>query len=155
MKNRKRFFGFCVILGGLIISAGSLLIHPPVGFAEKIYASEVSEGASGTDKTSGSDETGDLSDMEGIILDQFDFSDIDETLKDLFPEDPPKFRELMGGLIKGEETLDGNKIRQMIVSIFAYALKNSRRNLISMIIVALIAAVFSNLSRIFQSRQVA
>ena len=155
MKNRKRFFRFCVILGGLIISAGSLLIHPPVGFAEKIYASEVSEGASGTDKTSGSDETGDLSDMEGIILDQFDFSDIDETLKDLFPEDPPKFRELMGGLIKGEETLDGNKIRQMLVSIFAYALKNSRRNLISMIIVALIAAVFSNLSRIFQSRQVA
>ena len=154
MKKRK-IFKFCVILGSLIMSGGSLLLPPASGIVETVYASEVSEETSGSEGNSESDETDDWSDMERIILDQFDFSEIDETLKELFPEDSPKFGELMGGLIKGEETLDGNKIRQILVSLFAYALKNSRRNLISMIIVALIAAVFSNLSRIFQSRQVA
>lgn len=126
MKKWKRF-----LIVGLVLAMFGLTALLP----ETVYASEISE-------------------ESDIILDQFDFNEMDDTLKDLFPENPPKFRELLGRLISGENVLDVSTLQEIITSLFTYALKNSRKSLISMIIVALIAAIFSNLSRIFQTRQV-
>lgn len=95
------------------------------------------------------------SDGTDAALDQFDFDKMDDTLADFFPENPPKFREMIERLISGEDSLNVEELQKIFTSLFTYALKSSRKNLIGMIIVALIAAVFSNLSRIFWSRQVA
>lgn len=95
------------------------------------------------------------SDGTDAVLDQFDFDKMDDTLADFFPENPPKFREMIERLISGEDSLNVEELQKIFTSLFTYALKSSRKNLIGMIIVALIAAVFSNLSRIFWSRQVA
>lgn len=95
------------------------------------------------------------SDGTDAALDQFDFDKMDDTLADFFPENPPKFREMIERLISGEDSLNVEELQKIFTSLFTYALKSGRKNLIGMIIVALIAAVFSNLSRIFWSRQVA
>lgn len=126
---------------------------------ENVYAHEISdesqESSQGTlQQSDGSLDENNTDAMQDLILEQFDFNELDNTLKDLFPENPPKFRELLGRIISGEDVLDINTLQEIVTSLFAYALKNSRKSLFGMIIVALVAAVFSNISKIFQSRQV-
>lgn len=135
----------CVVIVAWLL----LMSVVPTGMLQTIYASEISEETRETSQVENNTDA-----MQDFILDQFDFNELDDTLQNLFPENPPKFRELLGRLIRGEETLDVNTLWEIVTSLFAYALKNSRKSLSNMIIVALIAAVFSNLSRIFQSRQV-
>ena len=61
------------------------------------------------------------SDGTDAALDQFDFDKMDDTLADFFPENPPKFREMIERLISGEDSLNVEELQKIFTSLFTYA----------------------------------
>lgn len=103
-----------------------------------------------TVSASGSDEDA----WEEQLLDQFEFDEIDDSLRKLFPEEQLDFREILMGLLSGDLTFSFQLLRQLAVDQFSYLLRNSRNSLAHMLTIAVIAAVLNNFSKIFQSRQI-
>ena len=90
---------------------------------------------------------------EEEILSQFDFDEIDASLKELFPEERLEFRSVLEDVLSGDLTLTAELFNQLIADQFTYAVRTGKDQLVHMLMIALIAAVFSNFSKVFQSRQ--
>ena len=124
---------------GLLILCGTFLA--PCA-AQIVYANEESN-----DETTG--------ETEEMLLNLFSFDEIDESLKDLFPDERIDFKEILTETLNGELTLTSELFNKLVRDLLGYAWNSSRKNLIHIILIALIAAVFSNFTKIFQSKQVA
>ena len=91
--------------------------------------------------------------MQEEILSRFDFDEIDASLKELFPEERLEFRSVLEDVLSGDLTLTAELFNQLIADQFTYAVRTGKDQLVHMLMIALIAAVFSNFSKVFQSRQ--
>lgn len=91
--------------------------------------------------------------MQEEILSRFDFDEIDASLKELFPEKRLEFRSVLEDVLSGDLTLTAELFNQLIADQFTYAVRTGKDQLVHMLMIALIAAVFSNFSKVFQSRQ--
>lgn len=91
---------------------------------------------------------------ESKLFSEFDFTEIDDSLKKLFPEKKLSFQELVSSLIQGEGEDAGKQIIQFITDQFSYEFTQNRQNLVYMLLIAIIAAVFTNFSNAFQNKQV-
>lgn len=87
------------------------------------------------------------------ILSRFDFDEIDASLKELFPEERLEFRSVLEDVLSGDLALTAELFNQLIADQFTYAVRTGKDQLVHMLMIALIAAVFSNFSKVFQSRQ--
>lgn len=112
------------------------------GQAEEIEETEEAE-------IQGADER----EMQEEILSQFDFDEIDASLKELFPEERLEFRSVLEDVLSGDLALTAELFNQLIADQFTYAVRTGKDQLVHMLMIALIAAVFSNFSKVFQSRQ--
>lgn len=112
------------------------------GQAEEIEETEETE-------IQGADER----EMQEEILSQFDFDEIDASLKELFPEERLEFRSVLEDVLSGDLALTAELFNQLIADQFTYAVRTGKDQLVHMLMIALIAAVFSNFSKVFQSRQ--
>ena len=92
--------------------------------------------------------------MKDALLRQYDFNEIDRSLKEMFPEEQLAFKETLMGLLSGDLTFSVGLLGRLVKDQLGYAFRSSRDNLIHMLIIALLAAVFSNFSKVFQSRQI-
>ena len=92
--------------------------------------------------------------MKDALLSQYDFNEIDRSLKEMFPEEQLAFKETLMGLLSGDLTFSVGLLGRLVKDQLGYAFRSSRDNLIHMLIIALLAAVFSNFSKVFQSRQI-
>ncbi|MGF0034096.1 stage III sporulation protein AE [Bariatricus sp. SGI.154] len=107
------------------------------------------------DLTQNSDsEEVDQTEMEEQLVDQFDFDEIDDSLKELFPGEKLEFKETLLGILSGDVAFSAKLLNQLIADQFSYAFRTSKNHLMHMLLIAIIAAVFSNFSRVFQSRQI-
>lgn len=88
------------------------------------------------------------------ILEQFDYRDVDTALKSLFPEEQIGFRDTVCAIISGEQECTVRVLRQLILGQITYAFDVSRENLVHILIIAVIAAVFHNFSTVFKNRQI-
>lgn len=88
------------------------------------------------------------------ILDEFDFSQLDTKLKDLFPKERIQFTDVMSSMMSGNLEDTGKLLFQYIGDQLGYEFRTNRQNLVYMLLIAVIAAVFTNFSGAFQSRQV-
>lgn len=88
------------------------------------------------------------------MLDDFDFDDIDNSLASLFPEEKLNFKETVMQIISGEMKLTGELFISLIKEQTGYAFTSCKSNLIHMLLAALMAALFSNFSNVFQNKQV-
>ena len=85
---------------------------------------------------------------------EFDFKEIEKSLSELFPKEKISFEEVVFSFLSGEpgemlELLTGY-IRDEIAYEFLY----SKKTLVYIILIAVMAAVFSNFAGAFQSRQI-
>ena len=99
------------------------------------------------------DADGGSEEMEEEILSQFDFDEIDESLKELFPEERLDFKQVAAALISGNLELTAGLFNRLVSEQFTYAVRSGKDQLAHMLLIAVIAAVFSNFSKVFQSRQ--
>ncbi len=91
---------------------------------------------------------------ESKLFSEFDFSEIDNSLQKIFPEEKMDFKSLVTALIEGDGKNAGELIMDFISDQFAYEFRYNRQNLAYMLLIAVIAAIFTNFSNAFQNRQV-
>ena len=89
------------------------------------------------------------------ILSQFDFTELDEALENLFPEKKISFQDLLGVLINGDGTEVFEVIKQMFFDQLFYEMKNSKDSIVQILVLVIFATIFTNISNVFQSTQAA
>lgn len=89
------------------------------------------------------------------VLESYDFQEIDEALREIFPEEKLDFREIVSAVISGDMTLTGELLNRLIGEQVAYAFAGCKDNLVHILLLAVIAAVFTNFSNVFQGKQMA
>lgn len=94
------------------------------------------------------------SQTEQRMMGRFDFAEIDKSLRKLFPGQKITFREVTETFLTG----DWEKMKQIVVQYaldqIAYEFRNNRKNLVYMLLLAIVAAVFTNFSNALKNKQV-
>ncbi len=88
------------------------------------------------------------------MLKEFDFDEIDDSLAEIFPGEKLDFRECVMQIISGELELTSELFNRLIKEQIGYAFGSCKSNLIHMLLLALMAAIFNNFSNVFQNRQI-
>ena len=88
------------------------------------------------------------------VLDDYDFDEIDESLAQIFPQEKLDFKETVRAVLSGDIKLTADLLNRLIKEQIGYAFEGCRSNLIHMILLALMAALFTNLSNVFQNKQI-
>lgn len=83
------------------------------------------------------------------LLDEFDFSDLDDSLKKMFPREKMTFRDVVETLVSGDLKKAGEQFTGFLFDQFFYELQTHRKLLVYLILIAVIAAVFANFSGAF------
>ena len=94
-------------------------------------------------------------DVQKSLMEKFDFSEIDGMLAEIFPNEKLNFRSVLSGLISGDLEISFSLIKQLVVDQFTYEIRNSRSGMIHILILVIIAAIFTNFSSVFKTTQVA
>ncbi len=92
--------------------------------------------------------------VEDALLGEFDFNEIENSLDSMFPDDKIRFGDVVSALISGNIEETGNMILAFLEDQISYEFRYNRHNLVYVLLVALIAAVFTNFSGAFQNRQI-
>lgn len=90
-----------------------------------------------------------------MILEEIEFGELDRFVKGAFPEERITFEDVLDALLSGEETLPKELIAGYVSDTLFYALKTNKSSMVSLLLLVIAAAVFSNFSSVFGSRQVA
>ncbi len=91
---------------------------------------------------------------EEKILSEFDFSVLDDKLNEIFPEEKMNFRQMVAKFIETKGEGSGKVIADFISEQINYEFQHNKKNLVYMLLIAVIAAVFTNFSSAFQNKQV-
>lgn len=94
------------------------------------------------------------SETEEKLLEGFDFSEIDESLRKLLPEQKISFRKVTEVFLDGDMEAAWQMLVRCVSDQIAYEFRNNRHNLIYMLLLAIVAAVFTNFSDALKNRQV-
>lgn len=108
---------------------------------------EVEDASQGTENIS-------QSDIQEELFSQFDFSEINGMLDEIFPNEKMNFLDTITGLISGDLEFSFELIKQFIWDQLAYEVENSRTGIIHILLLVIIAAIFTNFSGMFKSTQV-
>ncbi|MEG1957359.1 MAG: stage III sporulation protein AF, partial [Lachnospiraceae bacterium] len=92
--------------------------------------------------------------VEEQLLDKLALSEIDSVLKDIFPREKLKFTGIVKSVLSGKTELTGELIGQLLFDQIFYEFQYNRKNLAHIIILAIMAAVVSNFSNVFQNKQI-
>lgn len=95
-----------------------------------------------------------VEDVEDGLLEEFEFQDVDESLRGLFPDEKLNFQDTVKQILSGDLDFTSELLNRIVKEQLFYVLQVNRQNLIQMILIAVIAAVLSNFSNVFQSRQI-
>ena len=91
---------------------------------------------------------------EDKLFSLFDFSDMEDFISDIFPDEKMGFREMVKGLISGEIEFTGEFLWNLVSKQFFYEFKNTKSALVHVLAIVIIAAVFRNFSGVFQNSQI-
>ncbi len=88
------------------------------------------------------------------IMGQFDFEEMDEAMRELFPDERMDFKDTLLAVLSGDLDLTADLFGRLVSDQLGYAFRVGKENLIHILLIALIAAVFRNFSNIFTNRQI-
>ena len=92
--------------------------------------------------------------VEDAMLGELDFNEIEDSLHSMFPDDKIRFTDVVSALISGNIEETGKMLLNFLGDQISYEFRYNRHNLVYVLLVALIAAVFTNFSGAFQNRQI-
>lgn len=100
-----------------------------------------------------------LNDMQSqireSILDEVDMKEINQLLKEIFPQEKVTFQDVLTALLDEKETISPKLIGEFITDTLFHVVKSNKSTLVYLLLVMIIAAVFTNFSEVFQNRQIA
>lgn len=88
------------------------------------------------------------------LLQQFEFAELEELLRNLFPKQQITFRELLGNLLKGNFEQTGDIIRSWFKDRLFYEIRTGRAMLKQLLLLAVLAAVLTNFSGLVKNRHI-
>lgn len=91
---------------------------------------------------------------EEIIWKEFEFSEIEDLLDDIFPEKKTDFQDLIKKMLSGQTEPSLQVIGEMISDQFFYEWKSSKAGMVHILLIVIVAAVFTNFSNVFQNQQI-
>lgn len=91
---------------------------------------------------------------EEKIMGEFDFSELDDSLQKLFPKEKIRFADVTASMMNGNLEETGKIFFRYVGDQFGYEFRTNRKNLVYMLLIAVIAAILTNFSGAFQSKQV-
>ena len=109
---------------------------------------EVKASDAAGDNTYGTDRASEM------IEEDLDLGSINRTLSEIFPDEKLDFGETVMKIVEGDLSVSADLILQLISDQLFHALQTNRESLIHMILIAVIAAVFTNFADVFQAKQI-
>lgn len=94
-------------------------------------------------------------DVKEELSSRYDFTEIDKMLEQIFPEEKLNFKNTIVGLISGDLEFSVDLFKQLIGDQLSYEIDSSKAGIIHILLLVIIAAIFSNFSGVFKSTQVA
>lgn len=91
---------------------------------------------------------------QDILFEQFEFSEMEELLDEIFPEKETDFQEMVTALLNGEIKLSMQTVGEFLSERFFYEWKTSKAAMVHILLLVIVAAVFANFSGVFQNKQV-
>ena len=91
---------------------------------------------------------------EDTLLEEFDFSGVNKALQDIMPEKKVDFGATVMKILNGEEELSADLLVKLLEDSFFYEFRNGREGLIHILLLAIIAAVFTNFSGVLKNGQI-
>ena len=82
----------------------------------------------------------------------FDFQGVEEVLREIFPKEKIVFSELVMKITEGENIWE--TLWDYFVAQISYEFQSARGNMVQLLLIVLVAAVFHNFAEIFQNKQV-
>lgn len=92
--------------------------------------------------------------IKNKILGEVDFSEINQNLKLLFPDEKICFQDIVETLMQGNLQETGIKILSYVKDQISYEFRANKTNLVHILFIAITAAVFTNFSNALQNKQV-
>lgn len=91
---------------------------------------------------------------EETVWKEFEFSEIEDLLDDIFPEKKTDFQDLIKKMLSGQTEPSLQVIGEMISDQFFYEWKSSKAGMVHILLIVIVAAVFTNFSNVFQNQQI-
>ena len=135
MSGRKRQFLFTILLVLLVFGLGTRIVN-----AEE--------------QKSGEEEDAAQEKIEEAILSEFDFDEIERSLREMFPEEKIEFGDVVTALMSGNAEKAGDVLLDFLSDVVSYEFRYNWHNLVYILLIAIAAAVFSNFSGAFRNRQI-
>lgn len=110
-----------------------------------VYATEIRDKDEQTELQKEAEET---------IWKEFEFSEIEDLLDDIFPEKKTDFQDLIKKMLSGQTEPSLQVIGEMISDQFFYEWKSSKAGMVHILLIVIVAAVFTNFSNVFQNQQI-
>lgn len=88
------------------------------------------------------------------ILDQLDDREMNQVLEDIFPEENLNFKDTVLSVLSGEQKMSAELLWRLAKDQLTGAFTKSRENLIHILVIAIIAAIFHNFSSVLKSKQI-
>lgn len=98
--------------------------------------------------------TADQENVSEQILDMIDESEIDEMLRELFPQEKIHLKDVVREIMKGKLELDEKLLERIVKDQIFYALKANGQGMKYIMILAIGSALLINISGIFQTKQI-
>lgn len=95
------------------------------------------------------------SEIRDAILSTFDYGEIDNSLKELFPDAQIKFEDVLSEILSGDLKHSFRLLGTFAKEQCVYLLQMEKKTLIYIVMIAMIAAVMNQFTGILQNRQVA
>ena len=110
-----------------------------------VYATEIRDKDEQTELQKEAEET---------IWKEFEFSEIEDLLDDIFPEKKTDLQDLIKKMLSGQTEPSLQVIGEMISDQFFYEWKSSKAGMVHILLIVIVAAVFTNFSNVFQNQQI-
>lgn len=89
------------------------------------------------------------------VINSLDFGEINEAMKELYPEEKMDFSETVKAMINGEIEVCAETINRLVLDQINYAFRTNRQTLAHMLVLIILSAIFTNFSNVFQNKQIA
>lgn len=143
----------------LFLLLALLLVPPLLVTADEKEGTETSGSAEDRDtgkETLTEEELNDIqSQTEDKVLEDIDLKEIDKVLKDIFPDTRVSFGDVLSALMDEKGTISPELIGDFLTDSLFYVVKSNKTAMTYLLLIVIVAAVFSNFSSVFQNRQIA
>lgn len=94
-------------------------------------------------------------DVESELNSNYDFTEIDEMLEEMLPDEKLNFKDTVTALVTGDLEFSLDLIKDLVWDQLSYELEYSKSGIIHILLLVIIASIFANFSGVFKSTQVA